>query len=87
MAGKTMAYNAKTLSGVRARVRQLENLRDELSTLLEQYDRQRRLLAMLAAETPQFHNPLLVHEAKQIRDELLCLPGGLINGQTQSGGV
>lgn len=78
-----MSYKAKTLSGAQARVRQLENLRDELSALLERYDRDRRLLAMLAADTPQFHNPLMVYEAKQIRDDLLRLPRSLPNEKAQ----
>lgn len=35
---------------------------------------QRRMLAKLASETPQFDNPLLVFEAQRIRDEVLAAP-------------
>jgi hypothetical protein len=78
-----MIYKAKTLAGAQARVRQLEKQMDERDALLHRFDRERRLMAMLAAETPQFHNPLLVYEAKQIRDELLRLPRNLPNEKGQ----
>lgn len=31
-------------------------------------------MARLAADTPQFYNPIVVYEAKKIRDLLLALP-------------
>lgn len=34
--------------------------------------KERRLLAMLAAETPQFDNPLIAWEAQELRDKILA---------------
>ena len=67
-------YKAKSLSGAEKRVRQLRKQIKERDSLLHQFDRDRRLMAMLASDTPQFDNPLLVYEAKQIRDRILALP-------------
>lgn len=64
-------YKAKSLRGAESRVRQLQKqiaVRDEL---LIRFDYERKMLAKLAAETPQFDNPLVVLEAKQIRDHVL----------------
>jgi hypothetical protein len=37
------------------------------------FDNDRHLLARLAADTPQFSNPLAVYEAQQLRDALLSV--------------
>lgn len=39
--------------------------------LLNRFDCERKLLAKLAAETPQFYNPIHAMVAKQIRDRIL----------------
>lgn len=45
--------------------------------LLDSFYQERIQLAKLAADTPQFFNPLEVMAAKKLRDELLSrLPGG-----------
>jgi SOS-response transcriptional repressor LexA len=41
-------------------------------SIVEQLQRECRLLAMLAAPTPQFDNPLMVFEAEKIRDKWLA---------------
>lgn len=64
-------YKARTITGAQARVRQLMKLVDEQATLLLKFSNQKKLLARLAADTPQFYNPLEVMEAKQLRDSLL----------------
>ncbi len=64
-------YKAKSLSGAQSRVRQLSKQVAERDQLLERWSYERRMLAKLAAETPQFFNPLVAMEAKQIRDEIL----------------
>ncbi len=65
------AYEAKTISGAQNMVRQLRRQIEERNELLKEFDHQRRLLARLAADSPQFYNPLDVAEAKRIRDKLL----------------
>jgi hypothetical protein len=64
-------YKAKSLAGAQRRVRDLERQISERNTLLERWAHERLMLAKLAAETPQFFNPLTVMEAQQIRDAIL----------------
>lgn len=45
---------------------------DRIATL----EQECRVLAKLAAKTPQFFNPLHVYEAEQIRDRWLATPAG-----------
>lgn len=71
---KTKPYKAKSLSGAQSRVRQLQNQVSIRDVLLTRFSYERKLLAMLSADTPQFHNPLAVMEAKQIRDRVLKNP-------------
>lgn len=66
-----MSYKAKTLSGAQRRVRELERLVRKQSELLNKFDHQRKLLAKLSAEPPQFYNPLDVMAAKRICDRIL----------------
>lgn len=66
------AYTAKSLAGAQRRVRELERHVRDRDALLDQWARERKLLAMFAAETPQFHNPLVVYEAKKMRDMILA---------------
>ncbi len=52
----------------------VRNLRKQIAVrdeLLERYAMERKILARLAARTPQFFNPLVVFEAEQIRDRIL----------------
>lgn len=67
-----MKYRAKSLTGAQARVRQLQKQVEERDKLLIQFDHERRMLAKLSADTPQFFNPLVAMEAKQIRDRILA---------------
>jgi hypothetical protein len=67
-------YKAKSLTSAQTLVRRLRRQIAERDDLLTRFDRERRLMARLAAETPQFFNPLVVMEAKQIRDRILGLP-------------
>lgn len=67
-------YKAKSLVAAQTRVRQLQRQVADRDTLLAQFDHERKMVAKLAAETPQFYNPLVAMEAKQIRDRILALP-------------
>lgn len=67
----TKRYTARTLAGATRRVRQLEDQIRVLDEIARRYRDERRLLAMLAARTPQFDNPLVAWEAERIRDEIL----------------
>lgn len=64
-------YKAKSLTGAQARVRQLLKLHEGTTTLLEQYARERVMLAKLASKVPLFDNPLHVWEVEKIRDRIL----------------
>lgn len=57
-------------SAVRA-VRRLRKQVAERDALINIFDSDRRLMAKLAADKPQFSNPLEVMEANKIRDLLL----------------
>lgn len=70
---KRRPYKARTLSGAEREVRQLRRQLARTCELLERYARDRRLLAMLAAKTPQFDNPLLAMEAERVRDDVLAV--------------
>lgn len=67
----TKRYTARTLAGATRRVRQLEDQICVLDAIARRYRDERRLLAMLAARTPQFDNPLVVMEVEKLRDEIL----------------
>ena len=64
-------YKAKSLAGAQRRVRQLETQIESWSAVCDQVIKDRNLMAKLAAETPQFFNPLDVMEAKKTRDLIL----------------
>ena len=64
-------YKAKSLAGAQRRVRQLETQIESWSAVCDQVIKDRNLMAKLAAETPQFFNPLVVMEAKKTRDLIL----------------
>ena len=66
------SYVAKSIAGAQRRVRELQKQVDERNALLDQWARERQMLAMLAAETPQFYNPLVAMEAKEMRDCILA---------------
>ena len=70
----TKPYKAKSLKGAQSKVRQLQRQIFERDDLLRRFDNQRRLLAKLASDTPQFFNPLEVMAAKKLRDEILAKP-------------
>jgi hypothetical protein len=55
----------------------LRKQRQHLSALLEIYARERKLMARLAAKTPQFSNRVEVWEAEKLRDAIL---GGVRGG-------
>jgi hypothetical protein len=64
-------YKATSLTGAQTQVRRLRRQRRELVKLVELYNFQRQQLAKLAADGPCFDNPLIVWEAKRIRDRIL----------------
>ena len=64
-------YKAKSIKGAERYVRSLLKQRAERDKLLDDYDRQRKMLAKLSADTPQFYNPFDVMEAKTTRDVIL----------------
>lgn len=65
-------YKAKTISGAEKRVRQLLKCMERRGELLDQWCRERKLLAMLAAKGPAFSNPLHAAAAEKIRNEILA---------------
>lgn len=64
-------YHAKSLKGAEREVRRLRKQVAQVAKIMAQYGYERKLLAMLAAETPQFDNPLVVMEAKKVREAVL----------------
>jgi hypothetical protein len=64
-------YKAKSITGAQIRVRQLERLLGKYKDLVNKFDKDRILLAKLAAKTPQFFDPLVAMEAEQLRDRIL----------------
>lgn len=64
-------YKAKSLKGAEAMVRRLRQQIAQRDDLLDRFDHERKMLAKLSADTPQFYNPMIVMEAKQIRDRIL----------------
>lgn len=64
-------YKAKTMTGAEREVRLLRRRLAEVNELLGEYAKTRKLMAMLAAEGPAFNNPLVVYEAKEVRDRIL----------------
>jgi len=66
-------YKAKSINGAQSQVRKLRCQLNECNKLLSQYDAECRLMAKLAADTPQFYNPLVVFEAQHVRDRILAL--------------
>ncbi len=67
-------YKAKSLSGAERMVRQQRKLIATQNNLLNQFDYERRMLAKLAAKTPQFFNPMDAWQAESIRDRILPEP-------------
>ncbi len=67
-----MKYRARTLAGATKRVNELEAHLRHVDELAQKYRAERNLLAMLAAKTPQFFNPLDAARASTIRDEILA---------------
>jgi hypothetical protein len=66
-----MAYTAKTISGAQARVRNLERIVAKYEEICARLKRERNTMAKLAADTPQFFNPIHVVNAKKLRDRIL----------------
>jgi hypothetical protein len=64
-------HKAKSLKAATRNVRSLLKQRAERDELLNVFDRERKMLAKLSADTPQFFNPFDVMEAKTIRDRIL----------------
>jgi hypothetical protein len=64
-------YKAKSLESAQRMVRNLKRQIATRDDLLNQFDYERKLMAQLAADTPQFFSPHVVIEAKRIRDRLL----------------
>ena len=66
----------KSVSAIREALGRIGN--GELQVLREEVKRlmgERLLMAKLAADTPQFYNPLDVYQAKQLRDRILKAGG------------
>lgn len=66
-------YKTKSLKSAEREVRKCRRLYEETIALLDQYAKDRKLMAMLAAEGPCFDNPLVIYEAKRLRDQILKL--------------
>lgn len=68
---KRRSYNPRTLPGAVKRIRELVKEIEELKALLVRIKRERRLLAKLASEKPEFFNPFDVAKAQKLRDRIL----------------
>lgn len=68
---KLKPYKSKSLTAANRRVNQLLKQIFEINDLLERFYQERKMMAMLASETPQFFNPLDVLHAKMVRDGIL----------------
>ena len=71
-------YKPRTLSGATKEVRSLRKMLAANRKKTNYYARMvrrlhagRSLMALLAADTPQFSNPILLHKAKKLRDQIL----------------
>jgi hypothetical protein len=64
-------YKAKSLKSAQTLVRQLRRQIAVRDDLLTKYRNDRKVLAKMAAETPQFFNPLDVSDARRLRDAIL----------------
>lgn len=83
-----MTYKAKSLSGAQRLVRSLLKQREEASVraltlydTVESLKAERTTLAKLAAEGPCFFSPLVVAEAKNLRDRVLRECGLMPDGK------
>lgn len=64
-------YQPRSLSGATREVRSLRKRCEYLASLVEAMAPEMKLLARLAAKTPQFSNPLEVWKAEAVRDRVL----------------
>lgn len=64
-------YKAQTISGAEREVRRLRRFNRELLAMLDEYAHDRVTLAKFAADGPAFDNPIVVMEAKKLRDSIL----------------
>lgn len=64
-------YKARTLRGATQRVRAMQESLVRIDRLARKYYDERNALAKLAADGPAFDNPLVVFEAKCVRDRVL----------------
>lgn len=62
----------RMVSDTASLLRALADDRERLLAEVERLKAERHLLAMLAAETPRFYNPLHVMAAEQLRDQVLA---------------
>jgi hypothetical protein len=49
----------------------MEKIIVQYEAIAKEYDRERKLLARLAAKGPAFTNPLTVYDAERVRDRIL----------------
>jgi hypothetical protein len=64
-------YKARSLKAAEKEVERLRGCLREAMAMIDQHTKESKLMAMLAADAPQFYNPLHVYEAKKLRDEIL----------------
>ena len=70
---KKKPHKFKSIDGAVRRVRELERQLVEYKKICERLDKEKRVLAKLASDKPEFFNPLAVAAAKEIRDEVLAI--------------
>lgn len=68
-------YKAKSLKGAERKVRDLHKLLQQCNEVIERFDKERTLLAKLAATGPAFFNPLEAMAAQNVRDRILAQEG------------
>lgn len=69
-------YTSTSLPAAIREVRRLRHMYRELDAIAIRYRQERNTMARLAAEKPQFFNPLEAMDAKKLRDEIIrTIPG------------
>lgn len=71
MAFARATKRSKSVESLRRRVNEYAELLDWYDDALRKARAERELLAKLAADEPQFNNPLVAWEAKKLRDSIL----------------
>jgi hypothetical protein len=68
---KKKKHRFKSIDGAVRAVRRRDRLLHQYRSLANELSLERKLMARLADDTPQFSNPVEIWEAKKLRDKIL----------------